>query len=73
MPVFSVTAISLNEFGEALCDPRIEEIDTDNNEIFSDCYREDEVEDRYLAYWNRLNGFTNSYPHGKVVVLKVEA
>ena len=70
---YDVTAVCLDpRDGSIIAEPRVEEIDTEANELFADCAREDEVEDMYHTFWNRLNGFTNNYPHGKVVVLTVE-
>ena len=69
---YNVKAVSVDPYdGTPNTEPRVEEIDTEANELFADCAREDEVEDMYHTFWNRLNGFTNNYPHGKVVVLTV--
>lgn len=53
-------------------EPRVEIIDADTNEIFKNVAGPWEVEDRYLAFWNRLNDEWQYDPPGeKVVVLSV--
>jgi hypothetical protein len=72
--LYDVTAVCLNvQTGELVAPARTERIDTEANVIFKPCKNEAEVEDRYEAFWNRLNGFTNNLPDGKVKVLRVEA
>ena len=70
---FNVKAVSLNvETGEPTAPARTELIDTAANVLFRGCDDETSVEDKYEAFWNRINGFTNDFPHGKVKVLTVE-
>lgn len=71
---YDVTAVCLDvETGQVIAGPRTEQIDVEENVIFSSCRDAADVEDKYEGYWNRLNGFTNHLPHGKVKVLTVEA
>jgi hypothetical protein len=76
MPVFDVKAIAVNpDTGEIVAGPRVETVDTDTNEIFEDCSTPWEVENRYDAYWNRLNAsWEYNFPQGKdkVLVLSVK-
>lgn len=53
---------------------RQEIIDTEENEVFSDCKNCYEVEDTYESYWNRLRIPVGSYYDNKEIikVLKVE-
>ena len=50
-------------------------VDTEENEIFEDCQNVNDVEDRTLEYWNRLNPSCIDGPdythngHSKVVVV----
>lgn len=71
---FAVKAVELDNDGNAVAPARIEEIDTDTNVIFSGCTTPWSVEDRYEAFWNRLNAHWEyrfpSYKH-KVKVLSV--
>jgi len=52
---FDVLAVAVNPMtGEPLAEPRVERVDTDNP-IFEGARGPWDVEDRYLAFWNRLN------------------
>lgn len=57
---------------------RTEIIDTETNELFTDCFGEWEVTDRYEAFWNRPNGLSEKRVGNchnrtvRVVVLNVE-
>ena len=73
MPEYNVTAVCLDVTDGAIIAPaRTETIDTDTNVLFRGCTSEADVEDAYEEFWNRLNGFTNNLPDGKVKVLRVE-
>ena len=57
---------------------RTEVIDTETNELFTDCLGEWEITDRYEAFWNRLNALSEKRVGNchnrtaRVVVLNVE-
>ncbi len=69
---FIVKAVALDiDTGEPLVPAREETIDTTTNALFEGLTHEAEIEDRYEEFWNRLNGFTNDLPDGKVKVLTV--
>lgn len=72
-----MTAISIDpQTGAVIGRPRVERIDTETNEVFSGCSTPWEVEDRYQAFWNRLDdSWEFEFPPGKekVFVLRVEA
>ena len=71
--IYTVNAVCLNvETGDVIAGPREELIDTATNELFAGCANAADVEDAYEAFWNRLNGFTNRLPDGKVKVLTVK-
>ena len=70
---FTINAICLDvKTGAIVAGPREEVIDTKTNELFTGVTTPEEAEDRYEAFWNRLNGFTNNLPDGKVKVLTVK-
>lgn len=73
---YDVKAFSIDPTtGEATSEPRVERIDTEENELFRGCSGPWEVEDIYAAYWNRLNdSWEHDFPVGKekVVVVSVE-
>lgn len=53
-------------------DLRAENIDTQTNALFVECESEWEVEDRYHAFWNRLNDWWETdFPEGKEKVLVI--
>lgn len=68
---FNVKAMSVDpETGNVTGQPRDELIDTDTNELFFDTATPWEVEDRYHAFWNRLNDhWETGFPEGKEKVL----
>ncbi len=72
---YAVTAMSVDpRTGTVTGQPRVEEIDTATNELFSGATGRWDVEDRYAAFWNRLNdSWENDFPpyKDKVVVLSV--
>lgn len=72
---YVVTAMSVDpRTGEITGKPRVEVIDTKTNELFSRAIGPWEVEDRYAAFWNRLNdSWEDQFPKNKdkVVVLSV--
>jgi len=57
--------------GERIAGPRDEVIDTDTNELFVDAGGRWDVEDMYMAFWNRLNPSQEHEPPERVVVLSV--
>ena len=71
MARYDVFGVAVNpRTGELMGQPRIERIDTDENEIFRDCSGPWEVEDRYHAYWNRLqDDWEHNFPASKEKVL----
>ncbi len=72
--LYDVTAVSIAvETGEVLA-KRTERIHTRTNPIFESCTGPWDIEDRYEAYWNRLNqSWEHHWPTGKskVKVLSV--
>jgi hypothetical protein len=74
---YAVTSMSVDpRTGAQISAPRIEEIDTEANELFGEAHSPWDVEDVYHAFWNRLNdSWEHSFPsdHHKVVVLSVLA
>jgi hypothetical protein len=72
--LFEVVAVALSPETGDVTPPRSETINTEENSLFTDCSSPWEVEDRYEAYWNRLNAcWEDSFPAGKekVKVLSV--
>lgn len=73
--IYIVTAIAIDPIEEVVIgQPRTEEIDTETNVIFEDARGPWDVEDRYEAFWNRLNdSWERDFPPGKekVKVLSV--
>jgi hypothetical protein len=72
---YIVTAMSVSPMtGEITGEPREEVIDTETNEIFAGATGRWDVEDRYLAFWNRLSdSWEEEYPPDqKVIVLTVK-
>jgi hypothetical protein len=69
-----VTAICIDpRSGAVVVGPRAERIESDN-ELFAGCESPWQVEDRYEAFWNRLNDWWETdFPPGKekVKVLSV--
>ena len=54
--LYLVTAVSVDPTDPStISEPRTEEIDTDTNELFFGATGPWDVEDRYEAFWNRLN------------------
>ena len=75
---YAVNAIALDpQTGDVIAAPRVEVIDTsDPNELFYGIDGPWAVEDRYEAFWNRLNpSWERDFPRGKekVKVLSVRA
>ena len=71
--IYTVRGVSLiRETGEQEAPPRDEDIDTETNELFMGATGPWDVEDRYLAFWNRLNDNWEEHPPpARVVVLSV--
>ena len=71
--IYDVTAISVDpRTGEVTGEPRVEEIDTETNEIFADATGPWEIEDRYHEFWNRLNySWERNFPEYKEKVLVI--
>jgi hypothetical protein len=73
---YDVTAIGVDpETAAVIAGPRTERIDTEVNELFADCDGPWDVEDRYEAFWNRLNdSWESNFPAGKekVKVVRVD-
>ncbi len=67
MALYDVTAIALNpDTGRVVAGPRVERIDTDTNELFTNCESEWDVEDVSEAFWNRLSDrWETDFPIGK--------
>ena len=76
MAEYDVTAIAVDPQSGARTGPaRVERIDTETNEVFRGCRGPWEVEDRYHAFWNRLDdSWERDFPEGKekVFVIRVE-
>ena len=71
---YIVRAMSVDTLtGETTGPPRDEVIDTTTNELFFGATGRWEVEDRYAAFWNRLNPSWEALglPREKVVILSV--
>lgn len=72
---YAVRAMSINpRTGERTGEPRTEIIDTATNVLFANATGPWDVEDRYTAFWNRLNdGWEEDFPthKDKVVVLSI--
>ncbi|HEY9286591.1 MAG TPA: hypothetical protein VIT43_01055 [Candidatus Dormibacteraeota bacterium] len=77
MSQYDVTAIAVDPTsGAVIGRPRVERVDTETNDVFRGCKSPWEVEDRYHAYWNRLDdSWERQFPPGKekVFVLHVDA
>jgi hypothetical protein len=75
--IYKVTAFSFNpQRPEVVSPPRVEDIDTETNELFFGATGPWDVEDRYEAFWNRLNdSWETAFPgyKEKVKVVSVEA
>ena len=71
--IYDVTAFSIDaETGDATSEPRVERIDTEDNELFHGCSGPWDVEDTFSAFWNRLNeSWEHDFPAGKEKVLVV--
>ena len=73
---YDVTAVCLDtRTGMVVAGPRTERIDPGSNELFDDCQGMWEIEDRYEAFWNRVNAsweFMFPLGTGKIKVLRVE-
>jgi len=73
---YDVLAIAVHpQTGRVTAGPRTERIDTESNELFEDCRGPWDVEDRYEAFWNRLNdSWEWDFPKGKekVKVVRVD-
>lgn len=52
---------------------RDEIIDTNTNPLFEDCITEYDVEDRYEAFWNRLNDDYTNHEIVKVLCVIADA
>lgn len=62
---YTVTAMAVESDGTVL-GVRDEEIDTETNELFTECSSPWEVEDAYERFWNRLNAsWEYDFPVGK--------
>jgi hypothetical protein len=76
MTQFDVTAMAVDPHDGSITGVvRVERIDTEANPLFEGHRGPWEVEDGYLAYWNRLNPswkFGLPGNHDKVVVLNVK-
>ena len=76
MSQYDVTAIAVDPgSGAVIGRPRLERIDTETNEVVRGCDSPWEIEDRYHAFWNRLDdSWERQFPTGKekVFVLRVE-
>jgi hypothetical protein len=74
--IYDVTAIGVDPLtGDVVAGPRTERVDSVTNEIFQGCDGPWEIEDRYEAFWNRLNdSWEDKFPAGqpKVKVVRVE-
>lgn len=72
---YDVTAICVDPpTGDVIAGPRVETIDTEENDLFRGATGPWEVEDMYHTFWNRLNdSWERDFPFGKekVVVLSV--
>lgn len=64
---YVVTAIAIDPIEEVVVgQPQTEEIDTETNELFSGARGPWDVEDRFEAFWNRLNtSWERDFPRGK--------
>ena len=73
---YIVTAVSVDPTNPyTFTEPRREEIDTVENQLFRGCSSEWDVEDQYHRFWNRLNdSWEGDFPPGKdkVLVISVE-
>jgi hypothetical protein len=55
MPIYDVTAIALDRrTGARVTAPRVERIDTEDNELFAGCANELDVHEMYEQFWNGL-------------------
>ena len=55
MPIYDVTAIVVDRrTGDVVTAPRVERIDTDDNELFAECNDELEVHREYEEFWEAL-------------------
>ena len=71
MTTYDVLAIAVDRHGTPLAEPRTERVSTDNP-IFAGASSPWDVEDRYHAFWNRLNGSWEYGPRDeKVLVVSV--
>ena len=72
---YAVNAMSIDpRTGEKCGEPRTEIIDTDTNVLFAGATGPWDVEDRYAAFWNRLNdSWEARFPayKDKVIVISV--
>ena len=73
MTLYLVTAVSVDpKYPNTFSPSREEEIDTETNELFAEATGPWDVEDRYHAFWNRLNdSWERGFPEYKEKVLVV--
>jgi hypothetical protein len=70
---YDVLAIAVSSNGTPLAEPRTERINVDENPIFAGCNGPWDVEDRYHAFWNRLNDWWEGEIQAeKVLVVNVK-
>jgi len=68
---YDVLAMTVDRHGDRLSDPRTERINT-TNPIFAGATGPWDVEDRFNAFWNRLNdSWERNPPDMRVVVVSV--
>lgn len=70
---YDVNAMSFNWHTGEVLDIRVERVDADENPIFRGCSGPWEIEDRYEAFWNRLNdSWEYEFPPNKEKVKVLE-